>query len=96
LKGTAWGRPNDRVRLAGIVNGLSGNYQAFLGIGGLGILIGDGQLSYRPEEIIEAYYSVGLTDWAALTFDYQFVANPGDNFARGPVSIGAVRLHVRF
>jgi transposase len=31
-----------------------------------------------------------------LTFDYQFVANPGDNFARGPVSIGAVRLHVQF
>jgi high affinity Mn2+ porin len=96
LKGTAWGRPNDRVGLAGIVNGLSGNYQAFLGIGGLGILIGDGQISYRPEEIIEAYYSVGLTDWAAFTFDYQFVANPGDNLVRGPVSIGAVRLHVQF
>jgi high affinity Mn2+ porin len=96
LKGTSWGRPADRVGLAGIVNGLSGNYQAFLGIGGLGINIGDGQLSYRPEEIIEAYYSVGLTDWATMTFDYQFVANPGDNFVRGPVSIGAARLHVQF
>jgi high affinity Mn2+ porin len=95
-KGTSWGRPNDRVGLAGIVNGLSGNYQAFLAAGGLGINIGDGALSYRPEEIIEAYYSVGLTDWATMTFDYQFVANPGDNFVRGPVSIGAVRLHVQF
>jgi high affinity Mn2+ porin len=96
LKGTSWERPNDRVGLAGVVNGLSGNYQAFLGIGGLGINIGDGALSYRPEEILETYYSVGLTDWATLTFDYQFVANPGDNLVRGPVSIGAVRLHVQF
>jgi len=46
--------------------------------------------------VIEAYYSVGLTDWAAMTFDYQFVANPGYNYVRGPVSIGAVRLHVQF
>ena len=96
LKGTSWGRPNDRVGLAGIVNGLSSNYRAFLAAGGLGINIGDGALSYRPEEIIETYYLVGLTDWAALTFDYQFVANPGDNYVRGPVSIGAVRLHVQF
>ncbi|MFZ0496327.1 MAG: carbohydrate porin [Methylocella sp.] len=96
LKGTLWGRPNDRIGLAGIVNGLSSNYQAFLAAGGLGLIIGDGALSYRPEEIIETYYSVGLTDWAAMTFDYQFVANPGDNYVRGPVSIGAVRLHVQF
>jgi len=96
LKGTSWGRPNDRVGLAGIVNGLSNNYQAFLAAGGLGLIIGDGALNYRPEEIVEAYYSVGLTDWAAITFDYQIVANPGDNYVRGPVSIGAVRLHVQF
>ena len=96
LKGTSWGRPNDRIGLAGVVNGLSGNYRAFLGAGGLGINIGDGQISYRPEQIVEAYYLVGLTDWATFTFDYQFVANPADNYARGPVSIGAVRLHVQF
>jgi len=96
LKGTSWGRPNDRVGLAGMVNGISSNYQAFLAAGGLGINIGDGALSYRPETIIETYYSVGLTDWAALSFDYQFFANPGYNYVRGPVSIGAVRLHAQF
>jgi high affinity Mn2+ porin len=95
-KGTSWGRPNDRVGLAGVINGISNNYQAFLAAGGLGINIGDGALSFRPEEIIETYYSVGLTDWAAMTFDYQFIANPGYNYVRGPVSIGAVRLHVAF
>ena len=95
-KGTSWGRPNDRIGLAGVINGISSNYQTFLAAGGLGINIGDGALSYRPEEIIETYYSVGLTDWAAMTFDYQFIANPGYNYVRGPVSIGTVRLHVQF
>jgi len=82
--------------LAGIISGLTNIHQAFFAAGGLGINIGDGALSYRPEELIETYYSVDLTDWAAMTFDYQFVANPGYNYVRGPVSIGAVRLHVQF
>ncbi len=93
LKGTAWGRPKDTIGLAGVVNGLSGNYQKFLSIGGLGVNIGDGALNYRPEQIVESYYSIGLSDTAALTFDYQFIANPADNYMRGPVSIGSVRLH---
>jgi high affinity Mn2+ porin len=96
MKGTSWGRPDDRIGLAGVVDGLSHNYQAFLAAGGLGISIGDGQLNYRPEQIIETYYSLALANWASLAFDYQFVANPGDNYARGPVSIGALRLHVQF
>ncbi|HXW71189.1 MAG TPA: carbohydrate porin [Methylocella sp.] len=96
LKGTSWGRPNDKVGLAGIISGISANYEAFLAAGGLGINVGDGALSYRTEDIIETYYSVGLTDWATLAFDYQFIANPGYNYVRGPVSISAVRLHVQF
>ncbi|MCL2452433.1 MAG: carbohydrate porin, partial [Alphaproteobacteria bacterium] len=44
----------------------------------------------------ETFYSVGLADWAYLTFDYQFAANPGYNYVRGPVSIGTLRLHVQF
>jgi high affinity Mn2+ porin len=95
LKGTSWGRSNDTVGLAGVINGLSSSYRAYLAEGGLGLIIGDGQLSYRPEQIIEAYYSIGLTNWAAMTLDYQFVANPGYNSDRGPVSIGAVRLHLQ-
>jgi high affinity Mn2+ porin len=76
LKGTSWGRPDDVIGLAGVVNGLSGNY--------------------RPEGIMETFYSAALSKWAALSFDYQFVGNPGYNSARGPVSIGAVRLHLQF
>ncbi|HXW71186.1 MAG TPA: carbohydrate porin [Methylocella sp.] len=96
LKGTAWGRPNDRVGLAGAISEITPSYQAYLAAGGLGVNIGDGALSYRPEEIIETYYSVALADWSYLTFDYQFAANPGYNYVRGPVSIGSVRLHLQF
>jgi high affinity Mn2+ porin len=82
--------------LAGVVNGLSHNAQAFFAAGGLGLLIGDGALSYRPEAIMEAYYLIGINDWSKLTFDYQFVANPGYNSQRGPTSIGSTRLHLEF
>jgi len=29
------------------------------------------------------------------TVDYQFIADPGDNAARGPVSVVSLRLHVQ-
>jgi high affinity Mn2+ porin len=95
LTGSSWGRPLDKIGLAGVVNGISSSYQKFLSIGGLGVNIGDGALSYRPEEIVEAYYSYSLTENVFFTLDYQFVANPGYNYVRGPVSIGSVRLHVQ-
>ncbi len=50
-------------------------------------------MNYRPESVVETYYPIGLSEVAALTFDYQFVAIPGYDYVRGPVSIGAVRLH---
>ena len=62
LKGKQWDRPDDTIGLAGIVNGISGVHQAFLNDGGLGILVGDGQLPHPGlEQIIEAYYSYALT-----------------------------------
>lgn len=64
--------------------------------GGLGLLIGDGALSYREEKILETFYSIGLANWASLTFDYQFISNPAYNAARGPVSILSMRIHAEF
>jgi high affinity Mn2+ porin len=96
LKGTAWGRPNDRIGVGGVVEGLSPEARAYFAAGGLGILIGDGQLNYRPEKILEAYYAYSMNKWATLTFDYQFVADPAYNADRGPVSIFAARLHAEF
>ncbi len=96
LKGTSWGRPNDRIGVAGVIDGLSPEAQAYFAAGGLGILIGDGALNYRPEKILETYYSYSLNTWSALTFDYQFVADPAYNADRGPVHIFAGRYHAEF
>ncbi len=80
--------------MAVAVNGLSDSYQNYLRAGGLGVNIADSALNYRPESIVETYYSYSVTDTIALSLDYQFVANPGSNYMRGPVSVGSVRLHV--
>jgi high affinity Mn2+ porin len=96
LKGSAWGRPDDKIGVAGMVEGLSPLARAYFAAGGLGILIGDGRLNYRPEQILEAYYAYSLNKWATLTFDYQFIDNPGYNADRGPVSVFSGRLHAQF
>ena len=50
LKGKRWGRADDTVALAGVINGLSEDHRDFLAAGGTGILLGDGHLDYGPEE----------------------------------------------
>jgi hypothetical protein len=65
--------------------------------GGLGILVGDGQLpNYRTEKVFEAYYSHAMTASTRLTFDYQFLANPAYNADRGRINIFAGRAHWQF
>jgi high affinity Mn2+ porin len=97
LNGKNWGRPDDTVGVVGIVNGISAEHVAFLNAGGLGILVGDGQLTnYGLEKILEAYYSYALTDSTRFTLDYQFITNPGYNADRGPVNIFAARWHWQF
>jgi len=96
IKGSFWGRANDTVGIGGIINGLSDAHRDFLAAGGLGLLIGDGRLNYRPEQILEAYYAYQVTKNFTVTADYQFIANPSYNADRGPVSIFACRLHGEF
>jgi high affinity Mn2+ porin len=96
LTGKQWGRPDDTFGLAGIVNGITAAHAQFLNEGGLGIIVGDGQLPHPgPEQIIEAYYQFPIYAWKAM-LDYQFVVNPAYNRDRGPVSIGGLRLHLEF
>jgi high affinity Mn2+ porin len=96
LKGGGWGRPNDVIGVAGVVNALSRREADFIAAGGLGILIGDGKLNYATENIIEACYRYQLTDLVAATFDYQLFVNPAYNQARGPVSVFTGRVHFEF
>jgi len=97
LKGSYWARADDTVGLAGIVNGISAARERFLNAGGLGIVVGDGQLPHAgPEQIIETYYNAAVLGQAHISLDYQFVKNPAYNRDRGPVSIIAVRFHAQF
>ncbi|MBV9238288.1 MAG: carbohydrate porin [Xanthobacteraceae bacterium] len=97
LNGKQWGRPDDTIGIAGVLNNISGVHQVFFNAGGLGLLIGDGQLPRAGlEEIFETYYSYALSSATTLTLDYQFVNNPAYNTQRGPVNAFAVRLHTQF
>jgi high affinity Mn2+ porin len=97
LNGRQWGRPDDTVGIAGVVNGISSVHEAFLNDGGLGILVGDGQLPHPGlEQILESYYSYSLPQSWKLTFDYQYIVNPAYNRDRGPVSVFGTRLHYQF
>ncbi len=96
LTGKRWGRPDDTVGFAAIANAITPIHAEFLNAGGLGILIGDGQLPHLGlEQIIETYYQFPIYSWKVM-FDYQFVANPAYNRDRGPVSIASIRLHSEF
>ena len=96
LAGKSWGRPDDTVGLAGVINGISGVHQAYFNAGGLGILIGDGMLPHpAPEQIVEAYYQLPVS-FFKLTLDYQFIVNPAYNSDRGPASVVAARMHAQF
>jgi high affinity Mn2+ porin len=97
MNGKRWGRADDTVGLAAIDNGISDTRERFLNAGGLGILVGDGQLP-RPgaEQILETYYQFAVVEWARLAIDYQYVVNPAYNTQRGPVSIVGLRIHAQF
>jgi high affinity Mn2+ porin len=82
--------------LAGVMSGLSKDHRDYLAAGGLGFELGDGKLTYAPEEVIETYYSFTVTKNMFLTADYQFIDHPGYNADRGPVSIGGFRVHFEF
>jgi len=97
LNGKRWGRPNDTIGVAGVVNGISKEHELYLALGGTGILVGDGQLPHPgSEQILETYYDLAAYGPAHVSVDYQFVANPAYNRDRGPVSILAARLHAQF
>ena len=97
IKGSSWGRADDLIGIAGVINAITRTHQKFLNAGGLGIIVGDGKLANPgPEEILEAYYDAGLAKALHLSLDAQFVRHPGYNRDHGPVPIGAVRLHAEF
>lgn len=97
LSGTRWGRPDDTAGLAVAANQISHAAKEYLAAGGLGGIIGDGQLPRAgPEQILETYYSVAAFRFTHVTADYQLINNPAYNRDRGPVSVFGFRLHAQF
>ena len=97
LKGAHWGRADDTVGLAMVVNGITAEHRRYLDAGGIGVLIGDGRLPHPgAEAIAEAYYDWQPRKGIDVTIDYQFIANPGYNRDRGPANVVALRLHGGF
>ena len=82
--------------MAAVISGISLDNQRYLAAGGLGILDGDGALNYAKEKVVETYYQANLTKHLLAALDYQFVADPAFNTARGPVSVFGVRFHFEF
>jgi hypothetical protein len=96
MRGRLWFRPRDTVAAAFVQDSLSDAHRDYLAAGGLGNFLGDGWLSYRPERVFEAYYSLNAFAGAWLTVDGQYVMNPGYNADRGPVKFVGCRLHFEY
>lgn len=94
--GHDWRRPNDKVGVAFVSNAIKRDHQNYLHYGGLGFLLGDGNLNYGRENILEWYYNVHI--WRGLygMLGGTEIANPGYNRDRGPVYVSTVRAHIDF
>ena len=94
--GSAWSRPYDKLGLTFVSNAIKADHQAYLKLGGLGFLLGDGKLNYAREDILESYYNVHAWRGVYYALDLQFIDHPGYNKDRGPVLVESVRMHVDF
>ncbi len=74
MKGVRWRRAQDTFAIAAVENVISTTRQRYLAAGGLGILIGDGQLPHpAPERLVETYYSLFWCSSVQVTLAYQRV-----------------------
>lgn len=94
--GALWGRGDDEIGVGAAVSGLHGARARYFALGGTGVYIGDGAMSYAGEKNIEAYYKLGFGKNLDATFDYQLIVNPAYNLARGPINVFGLRLRAAF
>lgn len=96
LSGVRWGREGDRLGVGLLVNRISAVHQDYLAAGGTGIQVGDGRLSYGPEQVIDVYYAIRPARHVSISPDLQWIRNPGYNRDRGPALFAGVRVTVSF
>ena len=96
LRGESWGRPADTIGLGTNIGFASGGRRRYMEAGGIGFIVGDGRLNYRPEWITELYYDARVIPGLNMAVNYQFAVNPGFNADRGPVHLFALRARTAF
>ncbi|MDQ6690078.1 MAG: carbohydrate porin [Gemmatimonadota bacterium] len=96
LAGVHWGRVDDRIGLGAVREGIVALHRDYLSAGGLGFLLGDGRLSYGPEQILEGYYRLQVGPCLQLSPDVQHIRNPGYNRDRGPATVLSLRINFRY
>ena len=94
--GSRWKRPVDKLGVAIVSNAIKKDHQNYLKYGGLGFLLGDGNLNYGRENIVESYYTMHAWRGLYYSVDVQHINNPGYNRDRGPAWVGSARMHVDF
>src|ERR1035437_4297359 len=94
--GRRWGRLSDKVGLAFVTNAIKRDHQAYLRLGGLGFILGDGKLNYAREDILEGYYNLHAWRGVYYALDAQYITHPGYNQDRGPMLVESLRMHVDF
>jgi high affinity Mn2+ porin len=95
-KGHTWSRPYDKVGVAFVSNAIKRDHQNYLRYGGYGFLLGDGNLNYGRENIVEWYYNAHLWRGLYAMAGGTFIAHPGYNRDRGPLYVPAARMHIDF
>jgi high affinity Mn2+ porin len=94
--GSRWHRKLDKIGIAFVTNAIKKDHQTYLKLGGLGFIIGDGNLNYAREDILETYYNAHA--WRGLYYAVgnSFIEHPGYNQDRGPIDVESVRVHLEF
>ena len=96
LAGNRWHRSQDRFGTVLVTNGIAGDHQHYLALGGLGFLLGDGALNYGREDIVESYYNAHLWRGIFAGLEIQHISHPGYNRDRGPILAPGFRFHLEF
>jgi high affinity Mn2+ porin len=94
--GRRWHRNEDKFGIAVVSNAIKRDHQNYLRYGGVGFLLGDGNLNYGRENIVESYYNWHAWRGLFYAIDVQHIADPGYNRDRGPAWVGSLRGHIDF
>jgi high affinity Mn2+ porin len=96
LNGRGWRRPVDKLGVAFASNAIKRDHQNYLRDGGRGFLLGDGNLNYARENVLEWYYNAHLWRGLYAMVGGNYIVHPGYNCDRGPLYVGTVRTHIDF